>query len=150
MSDELRALLQTFIRRFGLLAADTTPCGKPLATSDAHALLILAETGAAGLLQTDLRGALGVDKSTASRVVARLDERGHVEPAAPSADGRAKPVRLTAKGARLAGEIDRASRRRFGALLAGIPAGRRDPVLRALRDVVAALDHLQGKEEDPS
>ena len=139
MGDDFRALLQAFIRRFGLLSPDRTPCGKPLAPSDAHALMLLRGAGEGGLLQMELAAGLSIDKSTASRLVARLTESGHLA-SAPSDDGRARPMRLTAKGLRLAGEIDAASRARFASVLERIPAGRRDQVVRSLRDIVAALE----------
>ena len=148
MVDDLRATMQAFIRGFGLLAGDRTPCGKPLATSDAHALMVLLGAGEPGVPQAVLAARLGVDKSTASRLVLRLTTSGHLAPAPASGDARARPVRLTAKGVRLAHEIDEASRRRFAALLEGVPKRRREHVLRALRDVVAALDGLKIEGED--
>ena len=146
MADDFRALLQTFIRRFGLLEAERTPCGHPLAPSDAHALMLLRPAGDQGLPQATLAAALGVDKSTASRLVARLSRLGHLAPAA-APDGRQKPVRLTAKGARLAATIDAASQDRFAALLENVPARRRAAVVRALRDVVQALARQKAEEE---
>ena len=130
-----------FIRRFGLLAGDQTPCGKPLPTSDAHALMCLRAAGEEGLLQTALAARLGLDKSTVSRLVVRLTESGHVT-AAVAADARARPIRLTRKGVRLASEIEDASQQRFAALLELVPARRRDPMIAALRDLVAAMDGL--------
>jgi DNA-binding MarR family transcriptional regulator len=141
--EDLRGLLLEFIRRFGLLAGDQTPCGIPLPTSDAHALMCLLEAGEQGLPQSTLVGRLGIDKSTASRLVARMSERGHVASAASPDDGRARPVRLTRKGVRVARELEEASTRRFAALLEGIPARRRTNAIAALRDLVAALDRLQ-------
>lgn len=147
VSDEFRHLLMEFIRRFGLLAGDQTPCGKPLPTSDAHALMCLRAAGEAGLLQTVLAARLGLDKSTVSRLVVRLTESGHVT-SAVAADARARPIRLTRKGTRLAGEIEDASKRRFSALLEFVPALRRDHVIAALRDVAAAMDGLETKQQE--
>jgi DNA-binding MarR family transcriptional regulator len=147
MVEDFRGLLQEFIRRFGLLAGDQTPCGKPLPASDAHALMCLLEAGEQGLLQTTLVARLGVDKSTASRMVARMSDRGHVASVPSSGDGRARPIRLTKKGVRVAREIDEASTHRFAALLKSIPARRRTDVILALRDIVAALDRLDPDQE---
>jgi len=147
MVEDFRGLLQAFICRFGLLAGDQTPCGKPLPVSDAHALMCLLEPGEAGLLQTTLVTRLGIDKSTVSRVIARLSDRGLVASVPSPADGRARPIRLTRKGTRLAREIDEASTRRFAALLKGVPPRRRTDVIMALRDIVAALDGLHPAPE---
>jgi DNA-binding MarR family transcriptional regulator len=150
MVEDFRNALQEFIRRFGLLSGDQTPCGKPLPPSDAHALMLLLASAEQGMAQSALTARLGVDKSTASRLVARLTERGHVAPVPAPGDARTRPVRLTAKGIRLATEIDRASQQRFAALLEGVPERRRENVLRALRDIVAALDGLKTNDEGDS
>jgi DNA-binding MarR family transcriptional regulator len=147
VADEFRTLLQGFIRRFGLLAGDQTPCGKPLPPSDAHALMLLLDAGAAGLLQGAIARQLGIDKSTASRLVARLTDRGHVEDAAQQADGRARPLRLTRAGVRVATEIDRASRQRFDQVLERIPRRRRRDVVQGLREIVTALEAIDGDDQ---
>ncbi|HEU4727313.1 MAG TPA: MarR family transcriptional regulator [Kofleriaceae bacterium] len=142
MTENFRALLQEFIRRFGLLAADRTPCGKPLASSDAHTLMLLLEAGDDGMLSSSLATKLGVDKSTASRTAARLTESGHIMAGRSSDDGRARPIRLTKKGARVAQEVEAASRDRFAQLLKHLPSRRRVDVVEALRDLVAALQKM--------
>jgi DNA-binding MarR family transcriptional regulator len=142
MVETFRGLVQDFVRRFGLLAGDQTPCGKPLPASDAHALMCLLEAGDDGLQQSALVAQLGIDKSTASRVVARLSDRGHVTSAPPPGDGRARPIRLTRKGVRIAREINVASTRRFAELLKNVPARRRSDVILALRDIVTAIDGI--------
>ncbi len=147
MVGSFRGLVQDFIRRFGLLAADQTPCGKPIPLSDAHALMCLSAANERGLQQSELVAQLGVDKSTASRLVARLAERGHVTSAPSPGDARARPIRLTRKGLQLAQEIDEASTRRFAAVLKNVPARRRTDVIRALRDIVAALDQLDSDHQ---
>jgi DNA-binding MarR family transcriptional regulator len=144
--EDFRGLLQEFIRGFGLLEGDRTPCGTPLPTSDAHALMCLLEIGDAGIQQAALVKRLGVDKSTASRIIARLGERGHVEPAPASGDARTRPVRLTKKGVRVANEIDVASVQRFARVLEQIPRRRRATVVAALRDIVTAVSVLHANE----
>ena len=91
VTEAFRAHMQELVRRFGLLAADRTPCGKPLASSDAHALMLLLEAGEAGMLSSALALRLGIDKSTASRVVTRLTDEGHITAAPSTDDARAKP-----------------------------------------------------------
>ncbi|HEX6836754.1 MAG TPA: MarR family transcriptional regulator, partial [Polyangia bacterium] len=68
----LRAAVQELIRRFGLLSESSTPCGHPLATSHAHALMLLYEAGPVGLHQAELARQLGIDKSNTSRLVRQL------------------------------------------------------------------------------
>ena len=148
VTDEFRELMQEFIRRFGLLGADRTPCGKPLASSDAHALMLLVVAGADGMLPSALATQLGVDKSTATRVVARLTAAGHIASAPGTDDARAKPIRLTKKGARVAAEVQAASRDRFTRLLEHVPARRRAEVLGSLRELVSALAKMTSSSED--
>jgi DNA-binding MarR family transcriptional regulator len=146
VTDEFRALIQEFVRRFGLLAAERTPCGKPLASSDAHALMLLLEAADEGMLSSVLAARLGVDKSTASRVTARLTERGYLAPAPSGDDGRARPARLTSKGVRVAREVEQASRARFADILEHVPARRRGAIITALRDIVSALDAMTANQ----
>jgi DNA-binding MarR family transcriptional regulator len=142
VTNEFRALMQEFVRRFGLLSADCTPCGKPLASSDAHALMLLLEAADNDMLSSVLAARLGIDKSTASRVTARLTERGYLTPAPAADDGRARPARLTKKGVRVAREVEEASRARFADILERVPATRRRAVVNALRDIVSALEAI--------
>ncbi|MEP6863191.1 MAG: MarR family winged helix-turn-helix transcriptional regulator [Deltaproteobacteria bacterium] len=146
--DEFRALMQALIRGFGLLAADRTPCGKPLASSDAHALMLLLDAGEDGVLSSVLATRLGIDKSTASRVVARLTEVGHVAAAPGTDDARAKPIRLTKKGVRVATEVQLASQDRFARLLENVSPRRRRDVVTALQELVSALEKMTSNSED--
>jgi DNA-binding MarR family transcriptional regulator len=136
--DELRRVTQRFFRRFGALAADSTPCGKPLSVAHAHALMVLIARGE--LTQQALGAELGIDKSNVARLCAKMVRANHVKQRASERDGRSRLVSLTSRGARLALEVDGASRARFGALLGGIPERRRADVILALSHLVDALD----------
>lgn len=139
-ADELRRVMQRFFRRFGALAADSTPCGKPLSMAHAHALMVLLARGE--LSQQELGAELCIDKSNVARLCAKMVDASHVKQRPSEEDGRSRRVSLTARGERLAREVDAASRARFGALLAGLPGARRDQVIEALQHLVAALDAL--------
>lgn len=136
--DELRRVTQRFFRRFGTLAADSTPCGKPLSVAHAHALMVLLAQGE--LTQQALGAELGIDKSNVARLCAKMVRAKHVKQRPSERDGRSRLVSLTSPGARLAVEVDGASRARFGALLGGIPESRRADVIVALQHLVDALD----------
>jgi DNA-binding MarR family transcriptional regulator len=130
----LRALLQRLIRSFGLLAGDTTPCGKPLAVSHAHALMVLLEQARLGRTpgQRELGAALGIDKSNVARLCRRMEKAGHLRQAHSSEDGRARVLSLTPQGTRVAAAVERSSRARFADLAAAVPAAHRPAVLSAL------------------
>lgn len=140
--DELRRVTQRFFRRFGALAAETTPCGMPLSVAHAHALMVLLAQGE--LTQQALGAELGIDKSNVARLCAKMVRAGQVKQRPSERDGRSRLVVLTARGVRLARDVDAASRARFGALLGGIPAARRAGVLVALQHLVDALEAPSG------
>jgi DNA-binding MarR family transcriptional regulator len=145
-AEDLRHAMQQLFRRFGALAADSTPCGKPLSIAHAHALMVLAEKGE--LSQRELALELSIDKSNVTRLCTKMVESHHLEQRQCDRDGRSKRVRLTAAGERLARDVDAASRDRFDALLAALPARRQRHVLEALKELVAALDALPGGSPD--
>jgi len=139
--DELRRLIQTFIRSIGLLAGDQTPCGQPLPVSHAHALMVLLE--AAGeresLTQRELGLALGIDKSNVTRLCSRMVRAGHVVQRRPDDDGRARHLSLTPAGAKVATTVERSSHARFQRLMASIPLRSRASVLSSLACLNEAL-----------
>ena len=147
-SDDLRRLMQRLFRRFGALATDQTPCGRPLSVAHAHALMVLLSKGEA--TQRDLGADLSIDKSNVARLCAKMVEAGHAIQRADEGDGRSRRVSLTARGRRLAREVEASSADRFSALLSAVPAGRRAHVIESLRHLVAALDVLPASPGDAS
>jgi DNA-binding MarR family transcriptional regulator len=146
-AQELRRLMQRLFRRFGALSADVTPCGKPLSMAHAHALMVLLTKGEVS--QQELGVELCIDKSNVARLCARMVDMGHASQAQSETDGRSRRVSLTARGKRLAREVDAASAARFGALLRGLPDERHVQVLEALDHLVASLDSLPPPERKP-
>jgi DNA-binding MarR family transcriptional regulator len=124
-----------FIRAFGLLSNDQTPCGQPMAPSDAHALTEIVSEG--GLTQRELVDRLRLDRSSVSRLVDRLAARGWVE-RANGPDRRSVRLLPTPAGRRVAADVAGARGKRFAALLEAVPADRRDEVLDAIRLLTAA------------
>jgi DNA-binding MarR family transcriptional regulator len=119
-----------FIRAFGLLATDRTPCGQAMAPSDAHALTEIAE---GELAQRELVERLHLDRSSVSRLVDRLVVRGWVQRADEAADRRTVRLKATSEGQRVAASIARSRAERFAALLDAIPPERHSEVLDAIR-----------------
>jgi DNA-binding MarR family transcriptional regulator len=117
----LRNAVHDFIRGFGLLAADQTPCGHPLNLSDAHALLELkarSDRKMPAPTQREIGDHLKIDKSNVSRMCRRLEAKGFIKCKPCAEDGRSKRVYLTAKGKRLASAVDASSKARFSAVAA--------------------------------
>jgi len=145
--EHLREALHGFVRRFGLLSQDATPCGKPLATSHAHALMFLRKAGDSAPTQQALGQALGIDKSNVARLCAKMAQDGHLLQSPSPTDGRARCLQLTERGQRLADEVEAASRARFAALLAAVPGEMRAPLLTALQVLNTAVEQLAHEEE---
>jgi DNA-binding MarR family transcriptional regulator len=137
MSEERVAPEQTFanafvrfVRGFGLLDADRTPCGAPMSVAEAHALAVLSGEGP--LPQGALGQRLHLPKSSTSRLVDALERRGWVHRASDAADGRVRLLRLTLNGQRVAVDVARRRAARLAALLDRVPEADRPSVVRAL------------------
>jgi DNA-binding MarR family transcriptional regulator len=139
--EALRALVQEFVRRFGLLVTRQTPCGFPVSPSYAHALMLLLRRTNEGSpsVQSDLAAGLGIDKSNVARLCERMVDAGHAVQSVPANDGRSRLVKLTAKGTRVAQRIEQGSRDRFTRVVSALPAGKRHGVIAALSDLNAAV-----------
>jgi DNA-binding MarR family transcriptional regulator len=94
-------------------------------------LIELASRGPQRL--ADLATALGVDRSTATRMCDRLVRKRLVKRRRAQEDRRAVRVSLTATGAELVVEVSRRRRVEIAAIVQRMPAADRDPVVRALR-----------------
>ncbi|MEV4571534.1 MarR family winged helix-turn-helix transcriptional regulator [Nonomuraea sp. NPDC049419] len=140
MADErdLQEAVARFVRAFGLHQPDQTPCGQPVPVSEAHALGELARDGA--LRQSELAHRLKLEKSTTSRLVTQLINRGWAERVPAPGDGRGRLVLLTEQGALAAARLAEARAQRFSAVLDRVPAAERADVLRALTILTEAID----------
>lgn len=149
-AEALRGHVQKFIRAFGLLADDRTPCGSPISTREAHALMIILERERLEEFprQSDLVAVLGIDKSNVTRLVQRLQRDGRLQQEPDETDARARILRLTSKGRRLAENIERSSRARFASLLNNIPPEKHDLVLAALNLLNEANQKLSMTREE--
>jgi DNA-binding MarR family transcriptional regulator len=122
--------LMRFVRNFGLHQPDRTPCGQPLAVSEAHALTEIARDGE--LRQVELARRLRLEKSTVSRLVANLVGRGWVRRHTADDDGRGVLLAITDAGGTAATRLADARRARLGEVLDRLPQTERGAVLRAL------------------
>lgn len=127
---QLQHELMGFIRAFGLLATDHTPCGQAMAPSDAHAM---TEIAGGGMSQRELVDRLHLDRSSVSRLVERLVDRGWVRRAAGERDRRTIRLEATPAGELIAASIAETRSSRFSALLDAVPMDRRDGALDAIR-----------------
>jgi DNA-binding MarR family transcriptional regulator len=89
-------------------------------------------------VQGELARRLALTKSTVSRLVDQLVEKGWAERRARPTDGRARAVVLTSAGAAVAVDIGGRRAERMARLVARIPEGERAGVLAALDTLVEA------------
>ncbi len=142
---ELRASVQAFVRSFGLLVTRQTPCGEPVSPSVAHALMALLDREEAGLAtyQHELAELLGLDRSSITRLCSKLETSARLEQEPGADDARARRLRLTPSGRKMAGNLRRATLSRFVRIVDAIPAPQRRPLLDALQLLTAAVSTLE-------
>jgi DNA-binding MarR family transcriptional regulator len=129
--------LMQFIRGLGLHRADATPCKYPVSMAEACAMVELMHHEP--ISQRDLCQALNLEKSTVSRLVMDLEQRGWLMRERSDDDARMQLLRRTATGQEVSHEIVQARNQRFGALLEQVEPGQRAAVVAAISVLVEAL-----------
>lgn len=137
IEDVFQVAMMALIRNLGLHKADQTLCGEPVSVAEAHALFEIAHR--AGLTQNSLALCLSIDKSTASRIAARLEFRGWIQRKRDGADSRRVLLSLTRSGIRSNARIGEARASKFRRIFEGIPIERRSTVLESLGILVEVI-----------
>lgn len=131
----VRASSRSLVRELGIVNRHIA--GTDLTLSQAHALI---ELDLHPMLQaTALKELLRLDKSATSRLVAGLVDRGYVRATTGTADGRARPLTLTAGGRALVKRIHRRANRQVVTALERLTAAQRGVVANGLHLYVGAL-----------
>ncbi|MCB9148991.1 MAG: MarR family transcriptional regulator [Caldilineaceae bacterium] len=125
------------VRAFGWHRPAETPCGQPVTIAEAHALLEIAR--ADGISQNELTVSLNLAKSTVSRLISKIEHRGWVVRQPHEQDRRAYRLFLTPKGSEIAQQLAQARQSKMDGILAQIPVGQRDDVLKSLDLLVKAI-----------
>ncbi len=133
----LQEQMIAFIRAFGLHRPEQTPCGQPISVAEAHALMELDKHQP--LSQTMLGERLHLVKSTVSRLVGLLEQRGYVERRPDPRDKRAVQVWLTDQGKHATVHLAEARQAKFSRLLERIPLHEQDAVIAMLKRLVEVL-----------
>lgn len=135
--EELRRAVQAFVRNFGLLNQDATPCGQPMSPSQAHALQVLGESES--LTLQGLADCLHLDKSTASRMISQLVARQWVRRVQNPENRREVLLGLSEQGETVLADIMTSSDTMYRSILGHIPVDQHEQVLEALRLLTAAV-----------
>lgn len=131
----LRHASRAIVRELGFLQDHYTEAG--ISHSECHALLEIAEEGRTA--QAELCEALRLDKSTTSRLVARLVDRGWVRGRRDPGDGRRNRLSVTAAGRRRIEMIHGPANSRVQAALATLTADERATVVAGIKLYAGAL-----------
>lgn len=132
---EFATALRRLVRGVGRLERDVVCCDVTLQQFETLRLL---QGGPRSL--TEVARALGIDLSTASRNVAKLEAAGYIERVAVPDDARATANQLTRKGTRCVETLVCDERVVLGSLLSKLPVDRRELAVAVLSEVSDAVD----------
>lgn len=133
--EQIRSASRTMVRELGFMR--TTLAGTEYSPSAVHTLLELGEHGertAAQLVQ-----ALGLEKSSVSRMVAKLVQLGELQEHESEQDGRTKQLRLTEQGKRTLEEIHAYGQMQVSSTLAPLPPQEQQVIAQGLKAYAQAL-----------
>lgn len=129
----IRRASREFVRELDLLDVPHDGC----TMSDCHALIELGRHGV--LTAAQLGRHLGLEKSTISRKLNRLQKKGFVRSRRDSGDGRYKRLVLARSGRAVLNRIDKTADRRVSDALSLLTSAEREMVLEGFRLYVDAL-----------
>ena len=133
--EEIRDASRRLVRELGFMAP--TLAGTRLGPSAVHALIEIG--GRVALTAKELGERLNLEKSSVSRMIARLVAEGELAEGSHSEDRREKPLSLTAQGWRSLEQIDGFAREQVASALKGIAPDRQAGVRDGLAVYAAAL-----------
>jgi DNA-binding MarR family transcriptional regulator/GNAT superfamily N-acetyltransferase len=132
---ELREFSRKLVRELGFMR--TTLADSDLAPSAVHAILEIGATP--GIQARDLAHLLRLDKSNASRQVAKLESAGLVERTASNEDARSSELYLTRAGQQLRKKIDKFATDQVSSALRKLAPSDQQSLVRALSLYASAL-----------
>lgn len=143
--DGIRAASRLMVRELGFMQATLAATDYP--PSAVHAIL---EIGAQGrMAASQLAQALGLEKSSVSRMVRKLVEAGELKEAADGEDGRVKQLALTAKGRHTLAAIEAFGRQQVAAALDRMQTPQQQAVSQGLALYARALQAHRQEEPMP-
>lgn len=144
--EQVRAASRQLVRELGFLRDTLAATDYP--PSAVHALLEIGARGAVGASQ--LADCLQLEKSSVSRMLRKLIAAGELHERASAEDGRAKQLRLSARGRRTLQGIHAFARAQVEAALAPLPAQAQAEIGRGLAHYAAALQARRSGAAPPA
>ncbi|MBX9459137.1 MAG: bifunctional helix-turn-helix transcriptional regulator/GNAT family N-acetyltransferase [Rhizobium sp.] len=142
----VRDASRRMVRELGFM--QPTLAETDLTPSAVHAIIEIGNHGS--MTANRLAQVLLLEKSTVSRVLARLVERGLIDEKPSETDGRAKALSLTPRGHALLGNINRFANLRVGKALHFLNGPARHRVVGGLADYAQALATVQARSSFPN
>ena len=142
-ASRLRADLRSVVREWGLMQSH--PCIPELTLAQGHALIEIDQRR--GITVRGLADKLYLDHSSASRLVARLREKGWVSEHPSAGDRRAKVLAVSSAGRKLLKRLHEESDRRVLGSLELLSLDERQTVLSGMRLYARALRQARGQSE---
>lgn len=133
--ETIRAASRRLVRELGFIGGKLAQSDLP--ASGVHAVLEIG--GAGDITAKQLSDVLLLEKSTVSRLVRVLVERGEVLETADAEDARHKRLHLTAKGKETLAAIDRFASERVTRAITPLPLATRDTIAGGLAAYAEAL-----------
>ncbi len=136
-------LLMDVIREMGVLRPEQVLPGWSLSLSEIYALNILAEQ--APLSQQELGAALLLEKSSVTRLVQQLEQRGWVTRERDPRDSRLRLLRLSEPGQRMTDEMHAHMHERHAELFDQLTQADQSALIQGLTALKRAFQHTSWK-----
>jgi len=132
-------LLMDVIREMGVLRPEQVLPGWSLSLSEIYALNILAER--APISQQDLGAALLLEKSSVTRLVQQLEQRGWILRERDARDSRLRLLRLSELGVRMTAEIHQHMHERHAELFDQLTPDEQSALMQGLTALRRAMQN---------
>ena len=142
---ELRHTVQKFIRLFGLLEENVTPCGFALSPSQVFALQELENQT---LSMGELAERLLLERSSVSRLIDNLVKGGFIHRTLNEENRREVLVSLTDKGCRSVQQVREQSLRFYQSILEQVPEQDQYAVLKGFKLFTDSLNRVRSKTNE--
>lgn len=131
--ENIRELLQIFVRRFGLLNADCCEscCGEAVSLVQSHILFEIKRQNNSAM--QPVAEELGMDITTFSRQIKTLEQKGLVRKTPDEVDRRINLLSLTPEGERVKSQIDLHMTRYIEQLFLQFTEFEREAVVRSIK-----------------
>ena len=141
--EDIRAASRSMVRELGFMQSTLAASGH--SASAVHTLLEIDARGA--MTAAQLAPFLGLDKSSISRMLAKLIEAGELEEAVAGDDARVKQLSLTRAGKRKVDQIHAYGRMQVNTAMARLNPSQRQAVAQGLGAYAQALQACRENDE---